>query len=59
MTNGVGETHVLVAGGLHLTLVELRRGMRTPFWGSRIVAVGPVGRSNGLRELHALTLVSR
>jgi hypothetical protein len=58
-TNGVGETHVLVAGGFHLTLVELKRGMHTPSWGSRIVAVGPMATTDGLRELHAITLVAK
>jgi hypothetical protein len=47
-----GERHVLVTGGFHLTLVELPRGARSPGWGSRIVAVGPLqAGSFGLREL--------
>jgi hypothetical protein len=54
-----GETHLLVAGGLHLTLVELRPGMHAPRWGSRIVAVGPLGSSDGLRELRAVSLVGK
>jgi hypothetical protein len=58
-TSGEGERHVLIAGGFHLTLVELKRGMHTPSWGSRIVAVGPLATTNGLRELHAITLVSQ
>lgn len=50
-----GEPHVLVTGGFHLTLVELRSGARIPPRGSRITAVGPLFHGEwGLRELKAL-----
>lgn len=51
-TSEGGERHVIVTGGFHVTLVELPRGVRTPAWGSRIVAVGSLqSASFGLREL--------
>jgi hypothetical protein len=54
-TKSDGETHLLVAGGLHLTLVELKPGMRKPAWGSRISAVGPLlPPTAGMREIRAL-----
>jgi hypothetical protein len=50
-----GETHLLVTGGLHFSLVELKPGMPVPGWGSRIIAVGPMGSGEGgFRELKAL-----
>jgi hypothetical protein len=58
VTKDDGETHLLVAGGFHLTLVELQRGTRTPSWGSAIVAIGPLTTTDGLRELHALRLAT-
>jgi hypothetical protein len=54
-----GETHLLVTGGFHITLVELKLGTRKPPWGSRIVAVGPLTRSDGLRELKAVRIVTK
>lgn len=57
ITNANGETHLLLTGGFHLTLVQLRRGAHTPSWGSRIIAIGPLGRADGLRELQAISLV--
>ncbi len=51
------ETHLLVTGGFHMTLVELRPGTPVPSWGSRIVAVGPLAAEElGLRELKAVTV---
>jgi hypothetical protein len=50
-----GEPHVLVSGGFHFTLVELRSGARVPPLGSHITAVGPLVRGEwGLRELKGL-----
>jgi hypothetical protein len=54
-----GDTHVLVAGGFHLTLVQLPHGAHAPSWGSRIVAVGPLGSTDGVRELQAIRVVSK
>jgi hypothetical protein len=55
VTKSSGETHLLVTGGLHFSLVELKPGMRAPGWGSRITAVGPMGSGEGgFRELKAL-----
>lgn len=54
-----GEAHLLVAGGFHLTLVELKPHTPRPSWGSRIVAVGPLSSTDGLRELEAQRLVTR
>ena len=52
-----GERHVLVTGGFHVTLVELRGAIPTPALGSRITAVGPLQRAGyGLRELIALSI---
>jgi len=49
------ERHLLVTGGLHVTVVELPPGARQPGWGTRVVAVGPLQRAgHGLRELLAL-----
>ena len=50
-----GEPHVLVSGGFHFTLVELRSGARVPPLGSHITAIGPLVRGEwGLRELKTL-----
>jgi hypothetical protein len=55
VTKSNGETHLLVTGGLHFSVVELKPGMRAPGWGSRITAVGPMGSGEGgFRELKAL-----
>jgi hypothetical protein len=54
-----GETHLLVTGGFHITLVELKLGTHKPAWGSRIVAVGPLTTSDDLRELKAITIVKK
>lgn len=52
-----GETHLLVLGGFHVTLVELPDRAHMPSWGSRVVAVGPMqAASHGLREVKAITL---
>ncbi len=54
-TAASGETHLLVVGGFHLVLVELRAGSRRPAWGSRITAVGPLLRArDGEREVQAV-----
>jgi hypothetical protein len=53
-TKPSGETHLLVAGGFHLTLVELKAGMHRPGLGSRITAVGPLLATDGMRELRAV-----
>lgn len=51
------ETHLLVTGGFHVTLVELRPGTPVPSWGSHIVAVGPLAAEElGLRELKAVSV---
>jgi hypothetical protein len=56
-TKSDGETHLLVIGGFHATLVEVERGTRLPSWGARIVAVGPmIGEGYGLREIRAISL---
>ena len=56
-TKSDGETHLLVTGGFHVTLIEVERGTKLPSWGSRIVAVGPmIGESYGLREVRAISL---
>jgi hypothetical protein len=50
-----GEPHLLVSGGFHFTLVELRPGARVPPLGSDITAIGPLFRGElGLRELKTL-----
>lgn len=50
-----GESHLLVIGGFHFTLVELPSGAHVPAWGSRITVVGPLfSGSYGLRELKAV-----
>lgn len=52
-----GERHVLVTGGFHVTLVELREDMPTPAWGSVVTVVGPLQKASfGLREMIALTI---
>jgi hypothetical protein len=52
------ETHVVVVGGFHLTVVRLPDGARTPAVGTRVVAVGPLVRArNGQREVQAFRLV--
>lgn len=50
------ETHLLVLGGFHMTLLELPRGTtHAPPWGSRVLAVGPLSRDiAGLREMQAV-----
>jgi hypothetical protein len=58
-TKPSGETHLLVAGGFHLTLVELKAGMHKPGWGSRITAVGPLLATDGMRELRAVMVRGR
>jgi hypothetical protein len=53
----VGEAHVAVLGGFHLTIVLVPPGASTPGLGSRIVAVGPLLRSRtGQREVQAFSL---
>ncbi len=55
---GLGETHVAVIGGFHLTIVRLPDGTRTPSPGTRVIAVGPVLRArDGQREVQAFRLV--
>jgi hypothetical protein len=54
MSKPDGETHLLVTGGLHITVVELKPGLRKPSWGARITAVGPMTTTGGLRELQAV-----
>lgn len=55
---GVGETHVAVIGGFHLTIVRLPDGAPTPSLGARLVAVGPLVRArNGQREVQAFKVV--
>jgi hypothetical protein len=50
-----GETHLLVTGGLHVTVVELPLGRRAPGWGSWVTAVGPLFTgSGGIPELRAV-----
>jgi hypothetical protein len=56
VTKDSGETHLLVTGGFHVTLVELKPGTHRPSWGSRIVAVGPLTTTDGLREIQAIRL---
>jgi hypothetical protein len=56
---GVGEIHVAVIGGFHLTIVRLPDGSRTPSLGTRLVAIGPMLRArNGQREVQAFKVVS-
>lgn len=59
VTKSDGETHLVLTGGFHLTLVQLPPGIQRPSWGSRVVAVGPLGSTDGLRELQAIRLVRR
>jgi hypothetical protein len=55
---GVGEIHVAVVGGFHLTIVRLPEGSRTPSLGTRVVAVGPLVRArNGQREVQAFKVL--
>jgi hypothetical protein len=54
-TKHSGEAHLLVSGGLHLTIVEVPAGRPVPGWGSWVTAVGPLlADQNGLRELLAV-----
>lgn len=56
---GLGEIHVAVIGGFHLTIVRLPDGSLTPSLGTRLVAVGPMLRArNGQREVQAFKVVS-
>jgi hypothetical protein len=50
------ETHILVTGGWHVTLVELRPRARVPSLGSWVVAIGPLaaGAEWGFREMKAV-----
>jgi hypothetical protein len=49
-----GETHLAVLSEFHVMVVKLPPGGRSPGWGSRITAVGPMVRArNGLREIQA------
>jgi hypothetical protein len=55
---GVGEVHVAVVGGFHLTIVRLPDGSPTPSLGTRVVAVGPLVRArNGQREVQAFKVL--
>jgi hypothetical protein len=55
----VGETHVAVVGGFHLTIVRLPDHSPTPSLGTRLVAVGPLVRArNGQREVQAFKVLS-
>lgn len=55
---GVGETHVAVVGGFHLTIVRLPDGSPTPSLGTRLVAVGPMLRArDGQREVQAFRVL--
>jgi hypothetical protein len=55
---GLGEAHVAVIGGFHLTIVRLPYGARVPSRGTRVIAVGPMVRArNGQREVQAFRLV--
>jgi hypothetical protein len=50
----VGEIHLAVVGGFHLTLVRLPDGSRTPGIGARVTAIGPLLRArDGQREVQA------
>jgi hypothetical protein len=55
---GVGEIHVAVVGGFHLTIVRLPDGSPTPSLGTRMIAVGPLVRArNGQREVQAFKVL--
>jgi hypothetical protein len=59
-THGPGEkeTHVGLISDFHFVVVLLPDGARTPSWGSRVVAVGPLLRArDGQREVQAFKLV--
>lgn len=56
VTKDDGETHLLVTGGLHVTLVEIPPGSHKPAWGSRVTAVGPLTSTDGLREVQTIQL---
>jgi hypothetical protein len=54
----LGEVHVAVIGGFHLTIVRLPVGSRTPSIGTRLIAVGPLVRArNGQREVQAFKVL--
>jgi hypothetical protein len=55
---GAGETHVALISDFHVVVVRLPDRARTPSWGSRVVAVGPLLRArDGQREVQAFRLV--
>jgi hypothetical protein len=57
---GLGEAHVAVIGGFHLTIVLLPHDAPTPSVGTRLIAVGPMVRArDGQREVEAFRLVRR
>ncbi len=50
----VGEMHVAVIGGFHLTIVRMPSGAQPPGRGSALTAVGPLVRArDGQREVQA------
>jgi len=52
------EAHVGVISDFHFVLVRLPDGARTPSFGSRVVAIGPLVRArDGQREVQAFRLV--
>lgn len=54
----VGETHVAVIGGFHLTIVRLPDHAAIPSTGTRLVVVGPLVRArNGQREVQAFKVL--
>jgi hypothetical protein len=54
----LGEAHVAVVGGFHLTIVRLPDHSRVPSAGTRLVAVGPLVRArNGQREVQAFKVL--
>lgn len=58
-TNSRGETHMLVVGGFHATLVQLPTGTHALPWGSHVTAVGPLNSGDVLRELQAVRVARR
>jgi hypothetical protein len=49
-----GEAHIAVISDFHLVLVRLPVWDRTPSWGAKVVAIGPLFRArDGQREIQA------
>lgn len=54
----LGEAHVAVVGGFHLTIVRLPDRSHIPSAGTRLVVVGPLVRArNGQREVQAFKVL--